>query len=271
MGSSLRRWRSLLCLIAALLAGTACGGFEEKRIRELLHDKGFGARAQGVAVQENYLTGGDAVQFLMDPSIYLTAGAEQLSLLLAPQYVSIDGTILIPYVGSVYVLGMTEAELASLVSTQLQPFFNNFQITLQARILNLGKAFFAFGEFARKGRMPMANGDQTVLDVVATVGVTGLANLGRIKLVRPDAENPLVVTINLREFIETGNTKYNLRVQDNDILYVPPTFFGAIARFVGKLVEPIGVVVGALFSAANIRQSYDILMSDDPIYGYYRF
>ena len=271
MPSSPRRWWSLLLWISALFVSAGCGGVEEKRIRELLHDKGFGTRAQGVATHENYVTGGDAVQFLMDPSIYLTAGAEQLSLLLAPQYISIDGTILIPYVGAVYVLGMTEAELASLVSTQLQPFFNNFQIALQARILNLGKAFFAFGEFERKGRMPMTNSDLTVLDVIATLGVTRLANLGRIKLVRPDAENPMVVTINLREFIETGYTKYNLRVQDNDILFVPPTFLGAISRFIQKLLEPLAVAVDALFNLSYLRSSYDVLFSGDPAYGYYRF
>lgn len=259
--------RPLFTLLLAVLFA-ACASGEEKRIRELLHEKGFGTRAQGQAVKENYITGGDAVQFLLDPMLYLTAGAEQLSLLAAPQAISIDGTILIPYLGPVYVLGMTERELATLVNTQLQGFFN-FEVAVQCRILNLGKAFYAFGEVLQKGRLPMIKGDITVLEAIATIGTSPLANLGRVRVVKPDAENPLVVVVNIREMILTGNTKWNLRLDDNDILYVPPTILGAFARFAEKLLQPLGVAVSALFAWTSLRYSYDVLSGDAPYYGYY--
>ena len=49
--------------------------------------------------------------------------------------------------------------------------------------------------------------------------MTPLANLGRVKVIKPDAQNPLVLVVNVREMIETGVTTFNVRIDDNDIIY----------------------------------------------------
>ena len=69
--------------------------------------------------------------------------------------------------------------------------------------------------------------------------------------------------INFREMILTGNTTYNVLIQDNDIIYIPPTFIGMITRFIEKLLQPLNVVVGGLFGLASARWSYEVLTSDD--------
>jgi protein involved in polysaccharide export with SLBB domain len=259
-------------LFAAALALTlaACGGVEERRIRELLNEKGFGSRAEGVATFTNYVTGGDGVLFYLDPTAYMVPDAERLYFLTLPQQVSIDGTILVPYVGPIYVLGKTEQDLTALVKSVLQPLFA-FEINLTARIINRGKAFYAFGETLAKGRLPMVKGDLTILEAISTIGTTELANLGRIQVVRPDAQNPLVIHINIREMITTGNTTYNILLYDNDIIYVPPTFFGSIARFIEKLLQPLGVAVQALFGLATIQASYRYITDPDSSSFFFRF
>lgn len=252
--------RSFLRLSAAAVAVllVSCSGVEEKRIRQLLNEKGFGSRSQGIAPLENYVAAGDQVVFLIEPSLLLLPGYEQLALLAAPQPIGLDGTILLPYVGAVPVLGLTEAELAVLVSDQLQGFFNR-PIQVTARIGGFGKAIYAFGEIGGKGRLPMVKGDMTVFEFVATVGWTPLANLGRVRVVRPDAENPLAMTINFREMVQTGNMTWNVPLYNNDIVYIPPTFFGAITRFLQKLLEPVGAVVQVVFGVARIERSYDYI------------
>jgi protein involved in polysaccharide export with SLBB domain len=262
--------RLRFALVALLLAMTACTNVEEKRIRELLIEKGFGTRAEGNAALENYVAGGDGVVFLVDPGVVLTPGFEQLGVLTAVQSVSLDGTILLPYVGPVQVLGMTEGELKKLVEEQLYAFFTR-EIRVQARVINAGKVIYAFGEVQSKGRLPMTRADMTLFDAIATIGTTPMANIGRIRLVRPDAENPIVLHFNMREMIETGFSTYNFRLQDRDIIVVPPTFFGALARFVEKLVTPLGVVTSALFSAATLRYSYEYALGDQQDGFFYRF
>jgi len=261
----LRRALWFAGLACGLAAG--CSTVEDKRLDQLLHERGFGTRAQGVATVENYVAGGDFVQFLVDPLAQLTPGAEMLTLLTVPQPVGIDGTVLIPYLGPTFVLGMTEAELAAMVAEQLMATFA-FPVKLQARIIgNLGKTIYVFGE-AGPRRVPLLKPDLTIVDLMTGfVAWTRLANLGRIRVTRPDAQNPFQVEINLREMIETGNTTYNIRLQENDFVYVPPTFFGALTRFLEKLLEPLRVVVASLFGVASVQFTYDVLTNSNGIYG----
>lgn len=266
--------RTLLVVVWALVL-SSCSGVEEKRVRQVLHEKGFGSRAQGVATLENYVSGGDAVLFVVDPAILGQAGAEQLVILTAPQPVGLDGTIYVPYVGPLWVLGMTENDLSRLVSELLQRFFT-FTVTVNARITagpGGGKAYFVFGESLAKGRIPLLRGDLTVFDALATTGFTTYANLGRVHVIRPDAENPLDIVVNFREMVTTGNTTYNILLQDNDILYVPATFFGTLARFLERLLTPVGMLVNTLLGISTVQATYDYTFNNGayPGYPYYRY
>ena len=253
------RFHSLLILLLCGL--TSCANYEDKRIRQLLNEKGFGTRAQGKASLENYVSGGDGVVFLVDPSVLVMPGAERLVLLTQLQKVGIDGTILLPYVGPVMVLGLTERELKRLVESQLAAFFN-VDIQVTPRILDRGKHFFAFGEVLQKGRVPYFKADLNLLEAVTYVRPTSLANMGRVRLIKPDADNPFVVTVNIRDMIMTGNTRYNFPIDENDFLYLPPTWLGGLSRFIEKLLQPLNVAVQSMFGLARIQYSYDILQGD---------
>ncbi len=258
------RFRSipqLLLLCISALSLVSCATVEDKRIRQLLNDKGFGTRAEGVPRIENHIVGGDSVMFVIDPQTYLNPGAEQLYLLTSPQTLSIDGTILVPYVGPIDVLGMTERELSALVKESLGALFT-FPIELHARIIDVGKAVYIYGEIEGPHYVRLTKPDVTLLELLSRTNITNLANWGRIHLVRPDAENPLTMVINVREMWVTGHTAYNIPLQNNDIIYVPPTFLGHIARLVEKLLEPLNVAVQSLFGVAAIQSSYDVLTGD---------
>lgn len=266
-GHPLTSWlRQALVLCLGLLA--SCGSFEEKRIRELLHEKGFGTRAQGNATFENYVGGLDRVQFLFGPGAAQVEGAERLVELTVAQPVAIDGTIFVPYVGPVYVLGMTETALAAYVQSQLLGYFKkDFQI--QARIITSNKIFYAFGEVRRKGPLVMTP-DMTLVDAMFTANWTNLANLGRVYLIRPDAENPLVIDVNFREMLTTGYTTANIPIQERDFLYVPPTFLGLIARLLERILEPVGLAVRTMIGVAEIQSAYDYVTGATDGY-YFRF
>jgi protein involved in polysaccharide export with SLBB domain len=249
--------RAVLTLLTVVLLAS-CTNYEEKRIRQLLNEKGFGTRAEGRATMENYVTGGDGVVFVVNPTVLASPGAEKLVVLSQVQRVGLDGTILLPYVGPVMILGLTERELKRLVESQLTGLFN-IDIRVEARIVNFGKFFYAFGEVLRKGRVPFLKADLTLLEAITVIGPTALANMGKVRVIKPDAQNPLVVDVNVREMIMTGNTTYNLLIEENDFIYVPPTWIGGFSRFIEKLLQPIGVAVQSLLGLATIKASYDLL------------
>ena len=247
----------LVLLLLALLA--SCGSFEDKRIRELLHEKGFGSRADGEATRENYLGGSDVVQFIVPPEVLLQPGAEQLAVLQQGQPVGIDGTIFVPLIGPVYALGKTEAELAALVRTQLRSVLK-FDVDLQARIRGV-KYFYAVGEVGFKGRVPLTT-DMTLIDAMFTARWTALANLGRVYLIRPDAEHPLVIDVNVREMLTTGYTASNFQMREHDILYVQPTFLGMVARLLERVLQPVALAVRTMLGAAQFTFAYDVLTGE---------
>jgi hypothetical protein len=252
----------LVCLLASLvpILFASCSSVESDRLRQLLNERGFGTRADGSPRAENFVAGGDDIQFVMPALSYRQPAHEQLFLLLSPQPVEVDGTIYVPYVGGVYVLGKTERQVAAEVSQALANVFTD-PIPLEARIVSSGKGFYIFGEVEGGARyVPMPHGDLTVLEVIARATLTDLANLGRVRVVKPDAQDPLVVVVNVREIIEYGYTTYNVAIDHNDIIYIPPTFFGHIARFVEKILQPIGAVTRAAFGVAQLNATYDYLV-----------
>lgn len=259
----------VLALMAWLPWLSACGSYEEVRIRQLFHEKGFGTRANGDATRENYVGGLDQVQFLLDREVLLQSAADRLSELLVPQPVGIDGTIFVPYVGPIYVLGKTEAELGAMVRAQLRTVLA-IDVPVQARILGSGKFFYAIGEVRLKGPRPMLP-DLTLMDAMFSAGWSPLANLGRIYVIRPDAENPLVIDVNFREMVTTGDTTPNVQIRERDILYVPPTFLGLIARLLQRVLEPVGLAVNTLIGVAQARAAYDIVQGDDDRGFFFRF
>lgn len=257
--------RALVALAVGALA--ACGSFEDKRIRELMPEKGFGARAAGDAAAENYIGGRDLIQFLLPPTALQQPAYARLAELTTPQPVAIDGTIFVPYVGPVAVLGKTEAEAAALVNSQLRAAGVAQDFEIQARIVQVSslssKWFYAYGEVANKGPI-LIETDLTFFDAMNAAGWTPLANLGRVYLVKPDAEHPLIIDINFREMMTTGLMAMNVPIRERDIIIVPPTFLGLLARLLQRFLEPIGLAVQTILGIAQTQYAYDVVTGDAP-------
>jgi hypothetical protein len=71
------------------------------------------------------------------------------------------------------------------------------------------------------------------------------------------------MVVNVREIVETGYTTFNLRIENQDIIYIPPTFFGHISRFFQKLLQPIASLSQVAFGASFARSSIDYLLYDE--------
>ncbi len=246
----------MLLLLGVFLA--SCSSVPSDRLQEVLVKKGFGRRASGDAQIENYASVGSTIQFIStSPSILLNPAFADIALLIsAPQVVAVDGTIYLPNVGPVLVLGLTEKEIGTLITEQLGANYTA-PPRIDARITSDVKYFFLFGE-AGPAKVPMI-GDLTIIDVFAQVPRTPYANLGKIRIVRGDPRNPMIITVNLRDIVIHGITTYNIQIRENDIIYVPPTFFGMLARFIEKLLLPLNTAVSAVFQASNLQYQYRVL------------
>jgi protein involved in polysaccharide export with SLBB domain len=232
------RVRRASCLLA-LFALTACKSSPDKRILQHLNTEGFGKRYTGNAEEANYVTIGDQITIT---DLY----HEELTV---TQRVDIDGTVVLPEIGAVHVAGMTRTELEAFLLEKYAPFYE--QLDIKARLTARGKRYFIFGEVRADGERPF-NGDLTVFEAVTEAVPDELtANLGRVKLIRPDPVDPLVIYVNLDQMVRNGDSTFNVHVQENDIIYVPPTFLGQIGLFLRALITPITAVLREITSALS--------------------
>ena len=223
----------------ALVGVCACNAAPDKRLLQYLNTDGFGNRYVGNAEEENYVALGDTVRIddKLNPEDFSGAGGT----------VDIDGTILLPELGAVVVAGYTRAELEAYLTALYSPYFqeNDFVVDIQTR----GKRFFIYGEVRYQGEENFP-GDLTIFEAVMNAGPNeNTANLGRVKLIRPDPRDPTVWRVNIGEILHTGDSTFNVHVQEGDIVYVPPTILAQLGYFLDDLLFPVKQVLSGIGAA----------------------
>ncbi|AUT02234.1 polysaccharide export protein [Nostoc sp. CENA543] len=153
------------------------------------------------------------------------------------------GAINLPLIGSVSVLGLTTEQAADIITEKYRRFLKRPQISinlLSPRPINVLVA----GEVTRPGAYTLSlqggagnnPGVQypTVLAALTTAqGVTLAADVTQVQLKRKTGRSgEQLVTLNLKELIQTGNTAQDITLRDGDVIVVPTatTFNVAEAR-----------------------------------------
>jgi protein involved in polysaccharide export with SLBB domain len=247
MMSSVPRLRLLAAVFLALLA--ACSTAPDKRMLQNLNTAGFGKSYTGNAEEENYITIGDIL------TVTDTYQPEELR---ASERVEIDGTVLLPEIGAVNVAGMTRTEIEALLMDKYSPYYDLLDIHVRIQS-SAGKYYFIYGEVSNEGR-EVFGGDLTIWEaVMQAVPDDETANLGRVRLIRADPRDPLIMTVDVGQLIETGDATFNMKVRELDIIYVPPTMLAQIGYFINTLLFPVKMVLSGLSDAVRtLRDISDI-------------
>jgi polysaccharide biosynthesis/export protein len=154
-----------------------------------------------------------------------------------------DGTIKVPLIGRVKVLGLTMREAEQLLETKFSEFYVGPYVIL--RVTN--KRVSVFPGLGGAGRViPIINLNTTVMEALAYAG--GIQDDGkayRIKLIRQASPKPKVYLIDLSTIdgLQAGNTV----VQANDVIYVEPR-----PRFISRAVNELAPYISVFSSVALI-------------------
>jgi protein involved in polysaccharide export with SLBB domain len=234
----------VLSALALFLAG--CDTTPDKRLLQNLNTQGFGNRYSGNAEEENWVAIGDRIQ--ITDSYHPDEVQANVS-------VDIDGTVLLPEIGTVQVAGRTRSEIEALLMEKYSPYYDLLDI--KVRIAAGGKKYFIFGEVTGQGAKPFT-GDITIFEAVTAASPKpDSANLGRVKLSRADPRDPQILIVNLSEIIHTGDSTFNVLIHERDIIYVPPTMLAQIGYFLDTALFPVKLVLtsiaGAIFTLGRLQ------------------
>jgi len=233
-------------LAPVLLPACSTTSIRDRRILQYLNQEGFGKRYQGNAQEQNYVAIGDTITYADSYNLDLVGN----------EIVDVDGTIVIPQAGSVFVAGMTRDELESYLTQKLSPYYVETDIKVRMRTGG-SKVYFVLGEVVNPGAKPYF-GDTTVMEaVIDAVPREWTANLGRVEVIRADPRNPLVIPVDVAAMWDSGDSTYNLQIREFDIVYVPPTFLKQVGNLISGILvpflEPFRIVIQTIFFYPGAR------------------
>jgi polysaccharide biosynthesis/export protein len=166
-------------------------------------------------------------------SVYTLGAGDilRVDLFRLPQYsgeqqIQADGSLNLPLVGRVMVLGMTVEQASNAISAAYGQVLRRPVVSLsllQRRPLTVGIA----GEVNRPGSYSLTN-EATSFPTLARLletanGVTTSADLQKVEVRRRTTHGLQTFTIDLWQLLRTGDSRYDIALRDGDSIFIPST------------------------------------------------
>lgn len=130
-----------------------------------------------------------------------------------------DGKISLPLLNDVQAAGMTPMQLASSLTEKLRKYLADPRVTVVVTQIN-SKRIYMVGEVARTGPMPMLP-NMTVLQALATAGLTQFANTKKIYVMRNENGKQVKMPVNYHKLVKGQDTERNYLLRPGDTIVVP--------------------------------------------------
>ncbi|MCG6886604.1 MAG: polysaccharide biosynthesis/export family protein [Proteobacteria bacterium] len=128
-----------------------------------------------------------------------------------------DGTIFYPYVGRLYVEGLTLEEIRQEMVRRLSKYIENPQMDVNIAAFR-SKRVYITGEVKQPGQQPITNIPLTLLDAVNQAGGLGeRADWQHVIITRHGVDE----TVSMQALLQQGTLTENRLLRPNDIVHVP--------------------------------------------------
>jgi polysaccharide export outer membrane protein len=172
-----------------------------------------GAPLQGAA-EEYRLGSGDVVKITVYNNTDLTTEAE----------IAQDGKIGFPLVGAVTIGGLTRAEAEKAISQSLGTgaFVPNAHVNMLVTQYR-SRQVSVMGEVQKPGKYPISQ-TSNVTDLLAAAGGITAKGSNLITIIKKDANGQSArQQVNVKDVLGSGQLSKNVRIDSDDIIFVPPT------------------------------------------------
>ncbi len=128
-----------------------------------------------------------------------------------------DGTIFYPYVGKLFVAGMTVTQIRDVLTKRLSRVVESPQVDVAVAGFRSQRVYVT-GEVAQPGQVAISNVPLTLVDAVNKVGgLSEAADWQRVNLTRDGK----VHTLSLRQIYQYGDMSENQLLRHNDVIHIP--------------------------------------------------
>jgi len=193
----------------ALLALPACA--QQNAVPSTPSSATGGVAPKAATADPNYVIG---PQDILDVSVWKEPEVSR-SVPVRP-----DGKISLPLLNDVQAAGLTPAQLTTQISTGLNKFMTNPEVTVIVTQIN-SQRVYVLGEVTRSGGYILLPG-MTVLQAISNAGgLTQYANGKKIYVLRTNGAKQDKLFFNYKEVLEGKHTEENIVLKSGDTVVVP--------------------------------------------------
>lgn len=233
---------------------------------ELLQENGQPYR---IGVNDSLMVTFWGVPEMMPNLPTVQGGGQDISQPVGTQVVSHEGTIFVPYAGTIEVAGLTEEEARKKITAALEPILQSPQVDVSVVKFD-SRHVTLTGALMKPGRVPLARKPLTLAEAFgAAGGLTEQADASRVSLVRNgqvyqidlDALQPLAGRVLLRD----GDRVHVPTTEDKKIFVMGEVAKPTVIRYGRKsisLMEALGEANGLRQETASGREIYVIRAFD---------
>lgn len=153
-----------------------------------------------------------------------------------------DGTVNLPAIGKVTVVGLTRREAA----IKIQDIYKSKLLKdpiIELTVVNLKVTLL--GEFGKQGNFYLERDNTTLIDILGEAGgITKTADPKSLKIIRGDRSHPEIIYVNLNDINSLASKK--LILQNHDIIVLQPSKSAAFNEkwtSINNFIQPVLVVV----------------------------
>ena len=160
--------------------------------------------------------------------------------------IEFDGTVKLPIFGRLKISGLTLREAEKLLENKYSEFYKDPFAKL--KVTNHRVTIFPGGKGGTAKVLKLENPNTTLFEALAQAGGITDGKAHRVKLIRGNLKNPVVLLLDLSTIEGVKNS--NLVLQANDIIYIEPQT--KLASRVAEAVAPYLTLFTTILVVANL-------------------
>jgi len=191
--------------------------------------------------------------YTLGPNDVLTITVQRHPEVSGKYIINMEGKIQFDFVGDIVLSGMTKDEAAKVVIKRLQKYIIKPDVTVVITEYN-SKVVYVVGEVGAPGKIYMRSDTMSLRDALLAANLPQLtAATDKATLFTPSANGDVVLKkVNVYNLLFKGDLRENYIMKPGDTIYLPPTLWAKIARFLNPITQPIGQAAGSAAAVAAI-------------------
>lgn len=189
-------------------------------------------------------------------SLAQSRGVQQIS---GQHIVRPDGTVGLGAYGSVYVAGLSLAQVKQAIEAHLSKYLYRPEVAVDVYSYN-SKFYYVITDFAGAGeqvaRLPHT-GNETVLDAVSLVGGLSAVSSKHIWVARPaptECGNDQILPVDWCGITRKGQVKTNYQILPGDRVYILSQPLTKFDTYLARVLAPVNRVMGSVLLGASVSQ-----------------